>query len=650
MTHELQTFVPVPSAASSHLIEHSRQPHSGAASGTKRLILGICRTNTTMMQRVTDQFQDVQSVYQPAKSGLRKRGKPDYSIYGLRNEQVFVIKETIGRGTGAEVTFDVLPDISLAEQLRPLLLRRNPAQCYQAWVNEGWDDIELFELAYQNLERHAYMMTAACPDSLLVIDVRELLGTPWESVQRICEHFQFEFDSSILNMTEPLVYLDSLPGTADFRESNEHGHFKVALASTEIQPQREMEITLPQEIIARLEHGPAMQSYQAIGRLAQATRTAEVDGKVHTIRLSSCRKRPPVKPLVRANFESNPNIVCTLGPASYDVQTLVKMIEKGMGVARFNYSHGDFSFMHELNSNLSLAEAITGQKVIRLADLPGPKIRLGRFENPMVVDVDDCIALHCGVATATELPVSTDGRAGCNLPVEWAGLARDLEVGHTVFINDGKVKLSVIKIEENVVLCSVLVGGEISNRKGLNLPDTKVSLPALGANDLTLLDHAVKEGNFDYVAVSFVRDVSDIELTKTRLRDHGSPLQIIAKIEHPLALENLDSIIDASNAVMIARGDLAVEIRLEETPFEQQRIIVACKAKQTPVIVATQMMESMTSESAPTRAETGDVWLAVQQGADGVMLSGETATGHDPALVVATMRRIANEAASRKVI
>lgn len=466
----------------------------------------------------------------------------------------------------------------------------------------------------------------------------------------ICEHFGFKFDPVILQMTEPLVLLDSLPGTSDFRSSKENGHFAAALEKPKI-TRREMEITLPSEIIARLEDGPAMQSYRAIGRLARPAKTIKVNGKAHTIRLSSDRRRrPQVKQLVRSHFESCPNIVCTLGPKSQDVETLIAMINNGMTVARFNYSHGDFAFMTSLNTSLALAEAITGTQVIRLADLPGPRIRLGRFENPIVVDVNDCIALHCGVATEEKLPVSADEQTGYNLPVEWSGLARDLEVGNTIFINDGKVKLSVISIEGIVVQCSVLVGGEISNRKGLNLPDTKVSLPALGANDLTLLDHAVKEGNFDYVAVSFVRDVYDIEPAKTRLREHGSPIEVIAKIEHPLALENLDSIIGVSDAVMVARGDLAVEIPLEDTPYEQQRIVAACKATQTPVIVATQMMESMTIESAPTRAETNDVWLAVQQGADGVMLSGETANGHDPALVVATMRRIANQATLRKVI
>ena len=337
-------------------------------------------------------------------------------------------------------------------------------------------------------------------------------------------------------------------------------------------------------------------------------------------------------------------IIATIGPASDNVETLRQMIEGGMDIARLNYSHGDFSGKEKTIQNIRSAEEEAGKYVGLLADLPGPKLRLGTFEGEVVLERGELIDLHCGVPDGLPAQANTIlGEPVKTLPVEWDGLSKDLRVGDPVLLSDGLIRLEVLSAPEHigeVVRCRVEDGGILTERKGINVPRTLVKLPAVGPHDLDCLEHALSQ-NVDFVAVSYVRSADDLEPARERIKEAGVHTWIVAKIEHPAALKDLNAIVEAADVVMVARGDLGVEIPLEEVPAAQERIVSACLERGTPVVVATQMLESMVNHARPTRAEVTDVATAIRQHVSAVMLSGETAGGQHPVKAVETMARIA---------
>ena len=337
-------------------------------------------------------------------------------------------------------------------------------------------------------------------------------------------------------------------------------------------------------------------------------------------------------------------IIATIGPASDNVETLKQMIEGGMDIARLNYSHGDFSGKEKTIQNIRSAEEEAGKYVGLLADLPGPKLRLGTFEGEVVLERGELIDLHCGVPDGLPAQANTIlGEPVKTLPVEWDGLSKDLRVGDPVLLSDGLIRLEVLSAPEHigeVVRCRVEDGGILTERKGINVPRTLVKLPAVGPHDLDCLEHALSQ-NVDFVAVSYVRSADDLEPARERIKQAGVHTWIVAKIEHPAALKDLNAIVEAADVVMVARGDLGVEIPLEEVPAAQERIVSACLERGTPGVVATQLLESMVNHARPTRAEVTDVATAIRQHVSAVMLSGETAGGQHPVKAVETMARIA---------
>ena len=337
-------------------------------------------------------------------------------------------------------------------------------------------------------------------------------------------------------------------------------------------------------------------------------------------------------------------IIATIGPASDNVETLSEMMQAGMNIARLNYSHGDFEGKEQTIQNIRDAESQTGMHIGLLADLPGPKLRLGRFDGEVELSRGELVDLHCGFAKGLP-PQSTTilGEMVKTLPVEWSGLSKDLQKGDPVLLSDGLIRLEVLSapdFEGEIVRCRVEDGGILTERKGINVPRTLVKLPAVGPHDLDCLDHALSQ-NVDFVAVSYVRSADDLLPAKERIRAAGVHTWIVAKIEHPAALEDLTAIVESADIVMVARGDLGVEIPLEEVPAAQERIVSACLERGTPVVVATQMLESMVNHARPTRAEVTDVATAIRQHVSAVMLSGETANGQHPVKAVETMARIA---------
>jgi pyruvate kinase len=306
-----------------------------------------------------------------------------------------------------------------------------------------------------------------------------------------------------------------------------------------------------------------------------------------------------------------------------------------VNVFRLNFSHGAHEDKKRIIDSIRKISATEPYNIAILGDLQGPKLRVGEIENN---------ALH--VKEGDILTFTNEKMVGTmdRIYVSYPNLAGDVVLGNTIMIDDGKIEVVVQEIMPNGdVKVRVKLGGIISSKKGLNLPDTKISLPALTEKDLVDLDFIIKE-NLDWVALSFVRKVDDIVGIKKILHENKSKLKVIAKIEMPEALDNLREIILESDGIMVARGDLGVEVPIEKVPLIQRQIIRKCLHRGKPVIVATQMMESMIDRVKPNRSESTDVANAVLEGADAVMLSGETATGMHPALVVETMRKIIIEA------
>ena len=323
-------------------------------------------------------------------------------------------------------------------------------------------------------------------------------------------------------------------------------------------------------------------------------------------------------------------IVCTLGPASSTPERLKDLVVAGMDVARLNMSHGGYDdHLTNLQNVRNAAEAV-GRPVGVLADLQGPKIRLGRFAAGKEV-----LAEGARFAITTEDIQGTVERCSTT----YKGLPGDVRPGDVILIDDGRLTLRAKEVTDTDVITEVVVGGPISNNKGINLPGVAVSVPAMSDKDTEDLRWALRFG-VDMVALSFVRTAKDIEQVHAVMDEEGRRVPVIAKIEKPQAVENLSEIVDSFDAFMVARGDLGVELPLEEVPLVQKSIVTAARRWAKPVIVATQMLESMISAPRPTRAEASDVANAILDGADAVMLSGETSVGEYPVLTVQTMARI----------
>ena len=323
-------------------------------------------------------------------------------------------------------------------------------------------------------------------------------------------------------------------------------------------------------------------------------------------------------------------IVCTLGPATSSAEQVTALVESGMDVARLNFSHGAHAHHATAYQRVREASDRSGRAVAVLADLQGPKIRLGTFADGRVewpTGSQVCITVEDVEGTAER--VSTT----------YKGLADDVVAGDRLLVDDGKLALTVVRVEGPDVFCLVVEGGQVSNNKGLSLPGVAVSVPALSEKDEEDLRFALHLG-VDFIALSFVRSADDVELVRDIMRQEDISVPVIAKLEKPEAVENLEAIVEAFDAIMVARGDLGVELALEQVPLVQKRAIQAARERNKPVIVATQMLESMITNSRPTRAEASDVANAVLDGTDAVMLSGETSVGAHPIGAVRTMERI----------
>ena len=326
-------------------------------------------------------------------------------------------------------------------------------------------------------------------------------------------------------------------------------------------------------------------------------------------------------------------IVCTIGPASENEQTLEKLINAGMNVARLNFSHGDFEeHGNRIKSIRSVAEKL-GKNVAILLDTKGPEIRTNNMEN-------GGIDLEAG----QQLIVSMEEVLGTTekISVTYPELVNDVHVGSKILLDDGLIELEVKQIEKNELYTEVLNNGTLKNKKGVNVPNVSVNLPGITDKDAADIEFGIEQG-VDFIAASFVRRVSDVLDIRKLLEKHkATDIQIIPKIENREGVDNIDSILEISDGLMVARGDLGVEIPAEEVPLVQKQLIKKCNALGKPVITATQMLDSMQRNPRPTRAEASDVANAILDGTDAIMLSGETAAGSYPVEAVQTMHNIAS--------
>ena len=324
-------------------------------------------------------------------------------------------------------------------------------------------------------------------------------------------------------------------------------------------------------------------------------------------------------------------IVCTIGPASSSPDVLRKMILAGMNVARLNFSHGTYEDHRKNVDTIRALSKELGRAVSILQDLPGPKIRVGKFENGFT----DLEPGNMFTVTIDDV-LGNDERVGTT----YKGIARDIRPGQELLLDDGLMTLECTEVTETDVVCKVIVGGRLKNNKGINLPNVAISEPSLTKRDIEYAKFGL-ELKVDYMALSFVRSALDIHMLRAIIGENGP--KIIAKIEKPQALEDLDDIVLTSDGIMIARGDLGVELPPEQVPMEQKRALELANRHGCITITATQMLESMTNNPRPTRAEASDVANAVLDGTDAVMLSGETAAGKYPVEAVAMMARIITE-------
>ncbi|KAA0211185.1 pyruvate kinase [bacterium] len=326
-------------------------------------------------------------------------------------------------------------------------------------------------------------------------------------------------------------------------------------------------------------------------------------------------------------------IVCTLGPASCTPEVVGAMMDAGMSVARLNFSHGSFETQR---ASFELVRRIAAEKkrsIAIMADLSGPKIRCRDIEGgQMVLGAGERIDIVRGEHAGSRRELTTT----------YEKLVDDVEVGDPIYLDDGSIRLQVIEKQRDRLAARVEVGGVLKSRKGINLPGSRVSAPSLTEKDARDLEFAAALG-VDFFALSFVRSAADIQDLKQRLARLSCPARVIAKIEKPAALDELDAIIEAADGVMVARGDLGIELPVEKVPLIQKRIIRAARHALKPVIVATQMLESMIEHPTPTRAEVSDIANAIEDGGDAVMLSAETASGKYPVQAVRTMASVARD-------
>ena len=324
-------------------------------------------------------------------------------------------------------------------------------------------------------------------------------------------------------------------------------------------------------------------------------------------------------------------IVATLGPATSSKEMIKKLFEAGVTMFRLNSSHGDVE-MHK--KNLSYIREIEKEKKMLipvLLDLQGPKIRIGNLENPIELKKGEVLKFRHQSEMTDDI-----------IPVDYKGMADDVTPGEKIMIDDGKIQLEVEKVEDRVIFAKVLTDGLLKQRKGINIPGSQGSLDVLTARDLKFVEFAA-HNDIDYLGLSFVREASDVVKLRELLKEHGNETaKIISKIEKPQAVENIDSIIEVSDWIMVARGYLGIEISTEKVPIVQKTIIRKANTKRKVVIVATQMLDSMIENPIPTRAETSDVANAILDGTDAIMLSGETAAGAYPVEAVTMMKKIAD--------
>jgi pyruvate kinase len=327
-------------------------------------------------------------------------------------------------------------------------------------------------------------------------------------------------------------------------------------------------------------------------------------------------------------------IVATMGPATSDISVLESMFSEGLDICRINFSHGDYDAVRSTIANIRELNKRMNRHVGILGDLQGPKLRIGVVKNN-----------SANLVTGEEIVITTKEMEGDEhmIYITYPQFPQDVKIGETVLIDDGKLHLQVLDTNgKDSVRCRITVGGHLSSKKGVNLPNTRISLPCLTVKDLRDLDFALEQ-DFDWIALSFVRSVTDIVELKDIIKHKGKRARVIAKIEKPEAIREIDNIIDVTDGIMVARGDLGVELPMERVPLLQKMIVNKCIEIGKPVIIATQMMESMITSYTPTRAEVNDVANAVMDGADAVMLSAETSVGKFPVKVIEMMRRIITE-------
>lgn len=334
-------------------------------------------------------------------------------------------------------------------------------------------------------------------------------------------------------------------------------------------------------------------------------------------------------------------IVATVGPACNSYEQLLALVKAGVNVFRLNFSHGTHEGKLEVIGHIRKINKTEPYNVAILGDLQGPKLRVGDIENNALdVKPGDILTFTNQKCVGNKEKIY----------ISYPNFHADVRHGNKILIDDGKIEVVVTEITpDHDVKVKVIIGGILSSKKGVNLPDTKISLPCLTEKDLVDLEFVIKH-QLDWVALSFVRNVKDIILLRGKLNDQKSGIKIIAKIEKPEAIGNIREIILESDGIMVARGDLGVELPVEQVPMIQKNIIRKCIHRAKPVIVATQMMESMMDRVKPNRSEITDVANAVLEGADAVMLSGETATGQHPVLVVETMKKIIDEVEKEDII
>ncbi len=324
-------------------------------------------------------------------------------------------------------------------------------------------------------------------------------------------------------------------------------------------------------------------------------------------------------------------IVATMGPATADIQVLEEMFLAGLDICRINFSHGDYDAVQKTVDNIRQLNVKLGRHIGILGDLQGPKLRIGMVKNNAVELIN-----------GKEIIITTKECEGDEnkIYITYPQFPQDVKVDELILIDDGKIHLQVIRTNsKDEVVAKIISGGILSSKKGVNLPNTKISLPCLTVKDLRDLEFALKN-DFDWIALSFVRSVTDIIDLKSIIINKNKKSRVIAKIEKPEAIFDIEKIIDVSDGVMVARGDLGVELPLEQVPVLQKKIVNSCINAGKPVIIATQMMESMIVNFTPTRAEVNDVANAVLDGADAVMLSAETSVGKYPVKVIEIMQRI----------